>query len=832
MSNVTYDIMWREAMMELLDQLEAENPEDPSLAPKDLSEWSCIYIKYLQIFRKLDTAYDQVVHPQKRIDMKKALEACMGRVLELRHWLVKLNKGLDFVNLDDILVDLKLTPEVLEVPAPRYFIEDRSKELKDRAKFLDALTEKYTVPDASPSGGLPELPALSEDDAILLIQCNERGRQARERSRIMRSVKRQRQLEDKRTRAGMALNVDEAAMKIQACMRGSWWRSKVRQNADEEQVFIGMKPKAPMGKDPQVLERKTWQRRKGVQHEHQHEYEDAVVSLRGKVKELEGQDMREDIQDKINAWFINNRNPETGEYPDFPEEEEGGSKIILNPPPPPPEPTPEELAAAAAKQKGSKGKGKAEPPKKGKDAKKTEPEAAPKTEEVVTSVFVSDIEEAVKEYVDKWQERDESANFAQRYDAELVKAAMRPLVFEEVRVQVDEEMRILLQNLKDMVAAERAAKTGKKVKAKKAKKAKKKGKEGKGKKKKDPTVDRTIESLYAELVSTSILQKCPEIHIQDYLGAFNFLGATLEKAHVPTDPSIAQIRHVVTEYCLLSLGSAYVHEKAPIIRSVLLYGAPRTGKTSLAQAVAHLAGANFLNISPRHTDGKFPGKTVAMMIHMVFKVAKMMAPSVIYINEIEKVFVSDKKKMKEFGGTEPFSRIKKELLKEVKALEPSDRVLIMCSSSEPHICVKKDEKAFISFFDKHIYLPLPDYASRRAIWAGLIERHGGKLPYEFDLSTLAHISDGYSSGTIDQVVRSMLTPRRLTRLSEQPLTIAEVLQWLCRAEPTPPDPIDTLRAWADKTPARAALLQSEADKSGAAAQPKDAKKGGKGKKAK
>lgn len=30
----TYDIMWREAMMQLLDQLEAENPEDPSLAPK------------------------------------------------------------------------------------------------------------------------------------------------------------------------------------------------------------------------------------------------------------------------------------------------------------------------------------------------------------------------------------------------------------------------------------------------------------------------------------------------------------------------------------------------------------------------------------------------------------------------------------------------------------------------------------------------------------------------------------------------------------------------------------------------------------------------------
>lgn len=33
-------------------------------------------------------AYDQTIHPQKRLDMKGALEACMGRMLEVKHWLV------------------------------------------------------------------------------------------------------------------------------------------------------------------------------------------------------------------------------------------------------------------------------------------------------------------------------------------------------------------------------------------------------------------------------------------------------------------------------------------------------------------------------------------------------------------------------------------------------------------------------------------------------------------------------------------------------------------------------------------------------------------------
>lgn len=42
---------------------------------------------------------------------------------------MELNHGLDFVNLDDVLVDLKLAPEVLEVPIPSYFKEDKMKVL-------------------------------------------------------------------------------------------------------------------------------------------------------------------------------------------------------------------------------------------------------------------------------------------------------------------------------------------------------------------------------------------------------------------------------------------------------------------------------------------------------------------------------------------------------------------------------------------------------------------------------------------------------------------------------------------------------------------------------
>lgn len=77
--------------------------------------------------------------------------------------------------------------------------------------------------------------------------------------------------------------------------------------------------------------------------------------------------------------------------------------------------------------------------------------------------------------------------------------------------------------------------------------------------------------------------------------------------------------------------------RVPLTRSILLYGAPGTGKTMLAHAVAHCAGACFLDISPRRLDGKFPGKDIGMAMHIVFKVARSLAPAVIYIDEVEKV---------------------------------------------------------------------------------------------------------------------------------------------------------------------------------------------------
>lgn len=75
-----------------------------------------------------------------------------------------------------------------------------------------------------------------------------------------------------------------------------------------------------------------------------------------------------------------------------------------------------------------------------------------------------------------------------------------------------------------------------------------------------------------------------------------------------------------------------MHEKAPLVKSLLLAGPSGVGKKMLVHAICTETGANLFNLSPSNVAGKYPGKSgLQMMLHVVIKVpqfALLQGPSV------------------------------------------------------------------------------------------------------------------------------------------------------------------------------------------------------------
>lgn len=121
----------------------------------------------------------------------------------------------------------------------------------------------------------------------------------------------------------------------------------------------------------------------------------------------------------------------------------------------------------------------------------------------------------------------------------------------------------------------------------------------------------------------------------------------------PYDPSMALIRQIVTEYIIFPLGSELVRKRHPAkLASIIFYGPEGTGKTLMVRAVASETKAVVFDLSPASIIDKYIGNRADSdkLVAMVFKAAKAYQPSVIYIDEVEKIWPAKKKKKKGVKG--------------------------------------------------------------------------------------------------------------------------------------------------------------------------------------
>ncbi|XP_044056218.1 dynein regulatory complex protein 11 isoform X2 [Siniperca chuatsi] len=791
MSQRTYNQLWADAQLELSRLLTEELPAEPPRPEKDrvvfFQRLAMLYVRYIQIFRQLEKAYDQVVHPQKRRVIRTILDGVMGRVLELKNEMVE-KEFSEYHYMDDVLHDLKLTPADLEIPIPRYFISDRSKELQERKRMLTDILKMVEV-TKSPEPLMAK--DMSQEEAIKIIQVAERARQGRLRAKLNEESRNMNRMY--RTKDPGTAGIELAAICIQKVWRGYIQRKRAKIARDEEMIFLGMamdpKYQVPCPAEINVQASEACTRIK--QEEHNEDYLKSVVAVTNQLRDVEGHDISKTMKDQIRQWFIECRDA-TGSFPDYPDEEDGGSALIFAEKDP--QQLMEEIAAKEEDESNNKPKGKEEKKEKGKGKGKDDEEEEEAGLKMLPSAFLSDLEVGNKTFVDFWKTRNESRNFNQRHEVELIKEEKRKVIEAEIRVQVDEQMRQELAEWKLAVDKDKGGKTTGNAKKKKGSKSGKKKK-----KEKDLTSDRTLESLCQELVEQGLLKQANNVRLQDYLGDYSYLGTTLRQNDIEPMPSLTDVRQVLSLYAVLPLGSQVVHEKAPLIKAILMAG-------------------------PTGVAGKYPGKSgLAMMLHMVFKVARLLQPSVIWIEDAEKMFY--KKVPKEEKELDP-KRLKKDLPKSLKLIKGEDRVLIVGTTKDP---LSADIKSLCKMYSKIILIPRPDYGSRYILWKQLIEKQGGKVTKALDLSSLAKISDGYTPGHMVQVIRSIVTKRRILQQANRPLSAAEFVAPLAKIDPVFQEEEEALKNWYAKTPLgkkriKAATGKEEED---TPVKGKDAKKKGK-----
>lgn len=130
-----------------------------------------------------------------------------------------------------------------------------------------------------------------------------------------------------------------------------------------------------------------------------------------------------------------------------------------------------------------------------------------------------------------------------------------------------------------------------------------------------------------------------------------FTGEQLRNANYDFDqplmPQAEEIRNILRHYCVLATASAEVREKTPPIKSLLLAGPPHNGKHLLADCVCTALGACRFNLSLNFIKPIYRGKAgIVMMIHLIFKMARMFQPSVVVVENAD--FLVSKKAPKPF----------------------------------------------------------------------------------------------------------------------------------------------------------------------------------------
>ena len=184
---------------------------------------------------------------------------------------------------------------------------------------------------------------------------------------------------------------------------------------------------------------------------------------------------------------------------------------------------------------------------------------------------------------------------------------------------------------------------------------------------------------------------------------------------------------------------------AEVPRGILLMGAPGTGKTLMARALAGEAGVPFFSISGSEFIEVFVGVGASRVRHL-FEAAKKSAPSIVFIDELDSVGRTRGTGLG--GGHDEREQTLNQILAEMDGFAGHEAVIVIAATNRPDVL----DPALLrpGRFDRHVTLDLPDLNDRIAI----LKVHTRKIPLaeDVDLKQIAAGTPGFSGADLKNLV--------------------------------------------------------------------------------
>ncbi len=184
---------------------------------------------------------------------------------------------------------------------------------------------------------------------------------------------------------------------------------------------------------------------------------------------------------------------------------------------------------------------------------------------------------------------------------------------------------------------------------------------------------------------------------------------------------------------------------AKIPKGVLMMGAPGTGKTLLARAVAGEARVPFFYLSGSEFVEMFVG-VGASRVRDLFKMAKKAAPAIVFIDEIDAIGRHRGSGMG--GGNDEREQTLNQILVELDGFEPTEKLIVMAATNRPDVL----DPALLrpGRFDRRVVLDKPDLNDREEI----LKIYAAKKPLAEDvnLRALAERTPGFSGADLANVM--------------------------------------------------------------------------------